>query len=503
MKLRSLLISFLLPGCALLAQVTLPTVLTSHMVVQRELPVHIWGMAAQGEQVSVTFRGETRSTQAGPLGRWSVYLKPGAAGGPFELTVQGTPTASSGAAAPAQTITLDDVLVGDVWIASGQSNMEFAMRQAATADQDLPRAANPRIRLLMVKKKAAEYALDNVETEGWVASSPETAHDFSAVAWYFAREIEQREHVPVGVVDSTWGGTVAESWTRLTALGEDASLAPIFALRGKMTDREMEESLKEKEEQVQLDEAKSQGKPMPSFGWHPALESWGPGLLWNGMIAPLTPFPIRGVIWYQGESNSALERFHLYDRTMRTLIEDWRRQWGLGDFPFLYVQISNFKSTPAEDWASLREQQRKTLGLRNTAMAVTIDIGNPDNVHPTDKVGVGHRLALAARALSYGESLEYSGPMFRQATPEGTSIRAWFDHGKELTAKGGELTGFEVAGADGKFSPAAATIDGSTVVATSPQVAEPVFVRYGWANNPQCNLFNGEGLPASPFTSVR
>jgi sialate O-acetylesterase len=467
------------------------------MVIQRDLPVHIWGTAVPGEGVSVTFRGETRSTQTNQLGRWSVYLKPGAAGGPFQLTVKGTPAAS------AQTITLDDVLVGDIWVASGQSNMEFTMRQAATAAEDLPKAANSRIRLLMVKQRASEYAEDDANTEGWAASSPETAKNFSAVAWYFAREIEQREHVPVGVIDSTWGGTPAEAWTRLTALGEDASLSQLFVSRGKMTDRAADDLLEQKDEQRQREEAKAQGKPEPSFPWHPQLASWGPGLLYNGMIAPLTPLPIRGVIWYQGESNSALERFHLYDRIMRTLIEDWRRQWGVGDFPFLYVQISNFKSSPAEDWASLREQQLKTLGLRNTAMAVTIDIGNPDNVHPTDKVDVGLRLARAARALSYGESIDYSGPLYRQATPEGAAIRVWFNDAKGLTAKGGEVTGFEVAGADGKFSPARATIEGSTVVASSPAVTEPVFVRYGWANSPQCNLFNGEGSPASPFTSVR
>jgi sialate O-acetylesterase len=196
-----------------------------------------------------------------------------------------------------------------------------------------------------------------------------------------------------------------------------------------------------------------------------------------------------------------LERAPLYNRLFRTLIEDWRRQWGLGDFPFLYVQISDFKSTPAEDWALLREQQRKTLALRNTAMAVTIDIGNPDNVHPTNKVDVAARLARAARALSYGEAVEYTGPVFRQATPEGSAIRAWFDHAKGLMAKGGEVTGFEVAGADGKFFPATAKVEGATVLATSPSVAEPVLVRYGWANSPQCNLFDGEGLPASPFTS--
>jgi len=469
------------------------------MVLERDLPVHVWGMAAPAESVRVSFRGETKATAAEPTGRWSVYLKPGAAGGPFELTVAGTPVAGGAE----QTITLADVLVGDVWVASGQSNMEFAMRQAATADQDLPHADIPRIRLLMVKKKAAEYPLDDVDTDGWAASTPETARDFSAVAWYFAREIEQREHVPVGVIDSTWGGTVAEAWTRMEALGADAALAPVFVQWGKMTAKESDALLRDQDEQRQRAEAKAAGRPEPQFPWHPQLLSWGPGMLWNGMIAPLTPFPIRGVIWYQGESNSALARAPLYKRVFSTLIEDWRHEWGVGDFPFLFVQISNFKSNEMEDWAELREQQLKTLALRNTAMAVTIDIGTPENVHPPDKVDVGLRLALAARAVAYGEDISYSGPIFRQATPEGNSIRVWFEHhAKGLAAKGGELTGFEVAGANGKFVAASAKIDGNTVVVESDAVAEPRFVRYGWANSPQCNLFNGEGLPASPFNSA-
>ena len=502
MNLRSLLLLALVPCTTLFAEVTLPKILSSHMVIQRDLPVHVWGMATPGETVAVSFRGQTRSTKAGELGRWSVHLSPGAAGGPFQMTVTGTPEATGSDAAPAQTVTLDDVLVGDVWVASGQSNMEFLMKQAETADQDLPNAANAKIRLLVVKKKAIEYRQDDVDTEGWAASTPETAKDFSAVAWYFAREIEKREHVPVGVIDSTWGGTPAEAWTRTAALGEDAAVAPLFASWGRMTERQADAELRAKNRQRIIDDAKAQGKPAPVFPWTPQLDSWGPGMLYNGMIAPLTPLPIRGAIWYQGESNSLLERAPLYSRIFRDMIEDWRRQWGVGDFPFLFVQISNFQSTPAEDWAMLREQQLKTLALRNTAMAVTIDIGNPDNVHPTDKVDVGLRLARAARVLSYGEAIEDSGPIFRQATPEGASIRAWFDPAKGLMAKGGELTGFEVAGVDGKFVAAPATIDGETVLVASPSVAEPMFVRYGWANSPQCNLFNGEGLPASPFRSV-
>jgi len=482
----------------------LPRILASHMVIQRELPVHVWGFATPGAPVTVSFRGEARSTKAGELGRWSVYLKPGAAGGPFQMIVEEGAAGGSGANAPPQRIVLDDVLVGDVWVASGQSNMEFEMRKASTAGADLPHAANDRIRLLIVKKKAVDFPQDDVETEGWAASTPETAKDFSAVGWYFAREIEQREHVPVGVIDATWGGTVAEAWTRMAALGEDAALTPLFVSWGRMTERESTAALEEKARDRLREEARAQGKPEPQFAWHPQLDSWGPGMLWNGMIAPLTPFPIRGAIWYQGESNSALERAPLYCRVFTTLIEDWRRQWGVGDFPFLYVQISNFKSGPGENWAALREQQRRTLALKNTAMAVTIDIGNPDDVHPTNKLDVGHRLALAARAIEYGEDISYSGPMFRQATPEGSELRVWFDHhAKGLMTKGDEVTGFEVAGADGKWAPARARIDGNTVMASSEAVAEPVLVRYGWANSPECNLFNGEGLPASPFTSER
>jgi sialate O-acetylesterase len=452
--------------------------------------------------VSASFRGETRTTKAGPLGRWSLYLSPGEAGGPFELTVKGRP-AEPGGAGPEDSVTLDDILVGDVWVASGQSNMEFMMKQAATAEQDLPNAGNDKIRLLVVKKKAVDSPQDDADTEGWTASTPETAKDFSAVAWYFAREIEQRENVPVGVIDSTWGGTPAEAWTRMAALGEDAALAPVFTSWGEMTEAESDKLLKLRMRQRQAEEAKAEGKPVPPAPWVPDLDSWGPGMLYNGMIAPLTGLGIRGVIWYQGESNADQGRAGLYRRIFSTMIEDWRRQWGVGDFPFLFVQIANFKAGANSDWPALRDQQLKTLALKNTGMAVTVDIGNPDNIHPTDKVDVGLRLARAARVLSYGEAIEDSGPIFRQAVPVGNSMHAWFDHATGLIARGGELTGFEVAGADGKFVPAKATIDGNEVVATSDAVYEPMYVRYGWANSPQCNLFNGEGLPASPFTSVR
>jgi sialate O-acetylesterase len=220
------------------------------------------------------------------------------------------------------------------------------------------------------------------------------------------------------------------------------------------------------------------------------------------MIAPATPYAIKGVIWYQGESNSRLAFAPMYSKVFPALIADWRTRWHQGDFPFLFVQIANFKSNDSEAWAVIREAQRRPLSVANTAMIVTTDIGDPDNVHPADKQTVGARLALAARALAYGENVEYSGPLFRQATPDGDGMRIWFDHaGSGLAAKGDALQGFEVAGADGRFVAATARIDGNTVVVGSERVVEPKYVRYGWANAPAINLCNSEGLPASPFTS--
>jgi sialate O-acetylesterase len=224
--------------------------------------------------------------------------------------------------------------------------------------------------------------------------------------------------------------------------------------------------------------------------------------LFNGMVAPATPFGIKGVIWYQGESNSRLTFAPMYARLFPTLIADWRAQWRVGNFPFLFVQIANFTSDATESWATIREAQRRTLALTNTAMAVTIDIGNPDNVHPADKQTVGARLALAARALAYGEHVEYSGPLFRQAAPDGQGMRVWFDHaGDELVAKGGALEGFEIAGDDRRFVKADARIEGRTVVVSNSRVPAPAWVRYGWENAPVVNLYNSAGLPASPFTS--
>ena len=474
------------------ADVTLPALLADHMVLQRGLPVHVWGTATPQEAVSVTFRGETRSGTADDDGRWSVFLSPGEAGGPFQLTIKAT-----------NTIVLDDILVGDVWVASGQSNMEFPMTGLVNAQAEIAASQYSKIRMLLVKHKPADYPLENVESKGWTACTPETVADSSAVAYFFARNLQQKLGVPIGLVESYWGGTTAEAWTSLHALSADAALMPVFAARAKTLAGEsttvLHQQKEEREFQQAVEQAKAEGKPLPGRQWHPDFAAWAPAALYNGMIAPLTPFAIRGVIWYQGESNSGPDRAALYARLFQTMIRDWRNGWAEGDFPFLFVQIANWNTEPGELWPEVRDAQRQALALKNTGMAVTIDIGDPDDIHPKNKQDVGLRLALAARAIAYGEKVEWSGPLYRQVTPEEHGLRVWFDHASGLVTKGAELTGFEVAGADGKYSAAAAKIEGTSVVVSSPAVQTPVSIRYGWAANPNCNLFNKEGLPASPF----
>jgi sialate O-acetylesterase len=474
------------------AEVTLPALLADHMVVQRGLPLHVWGMAAPQEAVSVTFRGETKSGAADDLGRWSLYLSPGEAGGPFPLIVKA-----------ANTITVDDVLVGDVWVASGQSNMEFPMTELVNPQAEIAAARFPKIRIFRVEHKPADYPQENVEAKSWAACTPETVAKSSAVAYFFARNIQQKINVPIGLIETFWGGTPAESWTSLPALSADAALMPVFAARAKTVTTQSTTELELQQEEVRYQQvvaqAKVDGKPEPGRQWHPDFAAWAPAALYNGMIAPLTRFAIRGVIWYQGEANSGGDRAPLYARVLQTMIRDWRSAWGQGDFPFLLVQIANWDTAPEGMWPEVRDAQRQMLALNNTGMAVTIDIGDAVDIHPKNKPDVGLRLALAARAIAYGEKIEWSGPLYRQVTHEEHGLRVWFDHGNGLVAKGSELTGFEIAGADGKYSPAQARIEGATVVVSSAAVSAPVAVRYGWAANPSCNLYNREGLPASPF----
>lgn len=491
-RVAALLCAFSLPAMAS-AQVRLPAFFQDHMVVQRDAPVHVWGYASPGEAVSVTFRGADAHAVADDIGRWSIYLPPGGAGGPFEMDVQGS-----------NRIAVTDILVGDVWIASGQSNMEFPMaegmnRGVNNEKEEIAAANYPRIRLLDIQPRSADSPQeDEAIRHSWSVCTPASVASFSAVGYFFARDLQQHQHVPLGIIDDTWGGTPAEAWTSLDALAANASLMPVFARRARLMDGLSTLELEHKRQENAFESAKAAGKEAPAPPWIPDPASWKPAGLYNAMIAPLTPFAIKGVIWYQGESNSDPDAASLYGPLFQTMIEDWRNKWGEGNFPFLFVQIANFN--PGTLWPVVREGQRSALALRNTAMAVTIDIGDADNVHPKDKQDVGLRLSLAARAIGYGEHIEYSGPLPHAVTADGSRLRIQFSHAESgLTAKNGALRGFEIAGSDMQYVPAQAEIEGGTVMVSADSVKDPVYVRYGWAANPDCNLYNRAGLPASPF----
>jgi len=480
-------VSFLLCALPLAADVRLPSVFADGMVLQRDRPCPVWGHADAGELVTVTFRDQQIQTAADALGRWQVTLRPTPAGGPFTLEIAGR-----------NTIKIADVLTGEVWLASGQSNMGWAVRQSNNAEQEIAASANPQIRFFKVENTVAAAPADDVKGV-WSAASPTTTGAYSAVGYFFARQLHDKLKVPVAILQSAWGGTPAESWVRASALSADPALMPVYSYWAGVIESYPENLARYIRAVAQWEASGKQGaRPNPPAG--PGHQHTPSGL-WNGMIAPLVPYAIKGAIWYQGETNATVARAPHYNRLFSTLITDWRSAFGQGDFPFLFVQLANYARPGTNDgWPLLREAQLKTLGLLNTGMAVTIDIGESQDIHPKNKQDVGLRLALPARALAYGEKLVYSGPIYRQSAREGANMRLWFDHAPNgLAARGGALQGFELAGADGKFAPAEARIDGQTVVVSSPDVKYPVQARYAWADDPKATLTNVEGIPASPF----
>lgn len=478
---------FFLTVSAVSAAVRLPAIISDGMVLQRDKPGRIWGWAEPAEAVTVQFRGQSISTQADELGRWSVFIAPSAAGGPFDLIVRG-----------ANQVKIANVLVGEVWIASGQSNMVWSVQQSRDAASEIAAANFPKIRFFQVENTVSQVPL--LDLRGvWQETSPATAGRFSGVGYFFARHLHQMLNVPIAIIQTAWGGTPAESWISGPSLASDPALISVYADWARITEAYPAASLRYQMDLNKWERSYEGRKPAPAPGPnHPHM----PSGLYNAMIEPLTPYAIRGAIWYQGETNAGKSRAWVYRRLFPALIEDWRRAWGQGDFPFLFVQLANF-TAPDAQYPELREAQAMTLSLRNTGMAVTIDIGESKDIHPKNKQGVGDRLALAARSIAYGESnLVYSGPMFQEAVPEGDSLRVYFSStGSGLEAKGGVLKGFAIAGADRKFVSAQARIDGGTVLVSSPSVAKPAYVRYAWADDPEVSLYNKEGLPASPFRS--
>ncbi len=458
--------------------------------------MHFWGWADPDEKVAVSLDGKSAEATADNLGKWSLYLAAHAAGGPFTVEVKGS-----------NAVSIEDVMIGDVWFASGQSNMEMPLKgfvgnaSIQNGDAEIQGANQPRLRLLRVQKKTSNYPLIDYQ-DTWTTCTPQTAADFSAVAYFFGRAIAEKENVTVGLIDSTWGGTPAEAWASYQGLASDASLMPVFSAWGTMMDGQTDMSLVEAADKRADEKAEKEHAPKPKHDWRPEPASWAPAALYNGMVAPAIGYGIKGAIWYQGESNAGAARAPIYDKVFGAMITDWRSHWHEGNFPFFFVQLANYKASPTDLWPTVRDAQRRVLSLANTGMAVTIDVGDPVNIHPADKQSVGQRLALAARAGAYGEKLEFSGPLFRQAGTDGHEMHVWFDHAGGLTAKGGAApAGFELAGADRKYRSATAKLDGESVVVSSPDVKEPKYVRYGWKDVPVVNLYNSAGLPASPFSS--
>jgi len=491
---------------------------TDGAVLQRGQPVPVWGTARDGEKVTVDFNGQKVSTTAAD-GKWSVSLKPLKEGGPFTMKITGD-----------DAVTVNNLLVGEVWVCSGQSNMEFKFNRTANAMEEGPKAVFPKIRMFTVKRKTSVKLLTEAEG-GWVECSPQTVGGFSAVGYFFARDLYQKLGVPVGMIHTSWGGTPAQAWTSLEGFGTDPELKGYvdaakqnlagydaaaaayparleeFNAKSKEWDESVgkvyQETLKTWNEDVA--KAKQAGQPLPPKPTPstpqpkaPAGPEGGAGdptTLFNGMVAPIIPYGIKGAIWYQGESNASQSK--QYRTLFPAMIADWRARWKQGDFPFFFVQIAPFNGQPPE----IREAQFLTLAKsKNTAMAVTTDVGNAADIHPTQKEPVGQRLAFAARALTYGEKIEYSGPLYDSMVAKDGKIAISFTHlGGGLVAKDGELKGFTIAGEDKKFVPAEAKIQGSAIVVSAEGVTKPTAVRYGWTNVPDVNLFNKEGLPASPF----
>lgn len=479
------------------AEVRLPKIFSDHAVLQRDVPIRVWGWAEPSAAIAVDFHGQHIATTANRLGEWVAWLMPERAGGPYSLSV------ASSHGEPATTI--HDILMGDVWLAAGQSNMEMPLLgfppSATVKDSaaEIAAANHPNVRLLLVPENGSPYPLDD-EPSSWTLCTPETAARFSAVAYFFGRSLSETEHVPIGLIDATWGGTPADAWISMDTFGSDPALIPAFASRADFARNLVRSDAILAADKRDDAAAAAAGRPMPQHMWHPSQTSWMPASIYNGMVAPLTPYSIKGFVWYQGETNSSPDRAPHYRRLFQALITDWRSRFAQGDLPFVYAQISSFTS-PGEDWGMVRDAQRRALSLRNTAMAVTLDVGEAGNVHPPDKQTVASRLALAARAIAYHEDISYASPLFREVTSEPGALRVWFDNSQGLSAGAGRLTDFELAGDDHRFLPAEAQLDGQTVVVKSAAVSQPVFVRYGWNGVVQGYIINNAKLPASTFTS--
>jgi len=461
------------------AQLRLPALVSSGMMLQRDQPVKIWGWNLSGKEVAVSFNGKIYKTTPDKDTKWFVTLDAMQAGGPYDINI----TTDN------QSIVMKDILFGDVWLCSGQSNMTLAMSSLSEREaDDIAQSANPHIREFQVKKQYSFEPQENTVGQ-WKEANPVNVLKFSAVGYYMAKALYEKYNVPIGIIHSSWGGTPAEAWTSPAGLREFPHYAEKYNyLRDTVNLKATLEGSEQNNDN--------------SFKVH-----YQPATLFNAMIYPLIPYTLKGIAWYQGEANATKEKAIEYTTLLPALIHGWRDNWQQGDIPFLIVQLANYmapQKNPSEGgWAWIREAQLKVFQtVPNTALTVAIDVGEANDIHPLNKKEVGRRLALAAEKTAYNDkSVVHSGPMYRSMKKEdGKIVLSFTDIGSGLIAQGGELTRFAIAGNDKKFVWASAKIEGDRVFVWNDDIKDPVAVRYAWASNPEGgNLYNKEGLPASPF----
>lgn len=492
------------------ADVKLASPFGNHMVLQQGKKVPVWGTADPAEKITVSFLKQKVTITADEDGQWKISLNKLAYGGPYTLTVSGK-----------NTIVLNDVYVGEVWLCSGQSNMDMTVARedrywcgVFNEKEEVASANYPTIRFFDVDFTPNEKLQKEVRGK-WEVVSPQTVGHMSAAAYFFARDLQKKLGVPVGLITTAYGASTAEAWIRKEALEANPKFTYLLDTFQSKLNRYFADTAAQRKyavayEKWKVDAAKAKAEGRDEVRGprnpNPAVDQHNPYVLWNGMVAPLVPYAIKGALWYQGESNGPTAK--IYADIMQTLIIDWRRQWGSEAFPFIYVQLANHQkliTDPMKDdqMVTVREAQRQNLSIPNTAMVVAIDNanpGDPNDIHPKNKQDIGKRLALAALGTVYKQKMVYSGPLYDKMEVEGNKVRLQFKHtGSGLFVKGDTLKGFAIAGPDKKFVHADAVIEGNTVVLSSASITNPLAVRYGWAKNPPVNLYNKEGLPASPF----
>lgn len=494
MKTKSVLIFLaLITSCLPVVAVSLPAIFGDHMVLQRGQANPVWGKASPGETITVRIDGQEHRATVGKDGRWRVELDAMPAGGPHVLEVSGR-----------ETLQFEDVLVGEVWLCSGQSNMQWAVSNSGEADLEIVSAGEPSIRLITVPNKGSQEPLDDFKGK-WAVCSPDSVAGFSAVGYHFGRRLHQVLGVPVGLVNNAWGGSAAEAWVPREVLERHERYAPYLAASDAKAAAHTDEIQARNEARFKAWQEGGRKGKRPPWPNDPRYGQHRPANLYNGVLHPVLGYGIRGVIWYQGETN--VGRAADYNHLFSLMIGTWREHWGQGDFPFFWVQLADFhkeRDLPADSgWARLREAQTATLSLPNTGQAVIIDAGEGRDIHPRDKRVVGDRLARHALAKTYGVKIASESPRFASMEIKDGAARLAFDH----VSNGGlyafdvaALKGFAVAGADRQFKWAEAKIQGrDKVVVSHLEIPEPVAVRYGWADNPVLNLYDRNGLPVTPF----